>query len=225
MIHLKQEYGHARQRRERAGFTLAEVMFAVLILGIGLISIASLFPAAGAIQKNTMNNVTAEFIASNIEAKLKTRGINEALLLTYVPGADTVTKLTDAQLTNIGLPLAERVYPEAFDTNRDGTANTTVAGIDEDDAFANRQFYWRPLFMRDTQGNWKIFVFIQRRVDDAVPTVSTAGSSNAGDWTVSTTGTVVRQTSDLANGNWKGALVGNISTTVTVLTLSSGVVR
>ena len=217
---------HNTKRINARGFTLAEIMFAVLILGIGLISIASLFPAAGAIQRNTMNEVTGEFVASNIEAKLKTRGISETALLLLVTGTNTVTNLSDAQLTSIGLPLAERVFPEAFDNDRDGNDNE----VNEDNAFAKRQFYWRPLFLRDAQGNWNIFVFVQRRVGDAVPIVSNANSNptnlvNAGDWTVTGSGVLTRATIDTANSNWKGVTVGNASTTITVLTLSNGVIR
>lgn len=211
---------HARLRA-RSGFTLAEVMFAVLILGIGLISVASLFPAAGVIQKNTMSDVTGEFVASNIEAKLKARGISEATLTTMVTGT-SVVNLTDAQLTSIGLPIGERVFPEAYDSNRNGTPNENAT---EDNTFAKRQFYWRPLFQRDAQGNWKIFVFVQRRVGDTVPTVANSGNANAGDWTVTTGGVLSRMTGDGSNGNWKGALSDDLSTTVTVLTLSNGVIR
>ena len=220
-------YLHAyNPSHRRGGFTLAEVMFAVLILGIGLISIASLFPAAGSIQKSTMSDVTGEFVASNIEAKLNARGISETTLLTLVTGTNTVTNLTDTQLNSIGYPIAERVFPEAYDTDRDGTLNEAA----EDSARAKRQFYWRPLFLKDSQGNWKIFVFVQRRIGDAVPVVSNANSSptnrvNAGDWTVTSAGVLSRATTDTANANWKGVLSGNASTTVTVLTLSNGVVR
>ena len=54
----------------RGGFTLAEVMFAVLILGIGLISIAAMFPAAGAIQRNTTRELTAEEVVSNTSVQV-----------------------------------------------------------------------------------------------------------------------------------------------------------
>lgn len=220
----KNPYPHGASAR---AFTLAEVMFAVLILGIGLISIASLFPVAGAIQKNTMDDVTGEFVASNIEAKLKTRGISETTLLTYVTATNTVTNLTDAQLVNLGLPLSERVFPEAFDLNRNGTANENAT---EDNTFTKRNFYWRPLFMRDSHNNWKVYVFVQRRVGDPIPTVSNANSNptnrvNAGDWTVTSGGTLTRATQDTTNSNWKGVVAGNQSTTLTVLTLSNGVIR
>ena len=208
------------------GFTLAEVMFAVLILGIGLISIASLFPAAGAIQKNTMTDVTGDFVASNIEAKLKARGISESQLTTYIPDVaanhSVVKNLTDMQLDNIGLTIGERVFPEAYDANRNDTPNEDAT---EDNTFEKRQFYWRPLFMRDAQGNWKIYVFVQRRIGDAVPTVVNSGNANAGDWTVQGNGTLSRMTDDVSNNHWKGAIVGNSSTTVTVVTLSNGVIR
>ena len=222
MTYLNLHSEHTARGRARAGFTLAEVMFAVLILGIGLISIASLFPAAGVIQKNTMTGVTGEFVASNIEAKLKARGIDETTLSAMGFTNNVVKNLTDAQLTSIGLPLSERVFPEAYDTNRNGTANQNA---DEDNTYAKRQFYWRPLFMRDAQGNWKIFVFVQRRAGESAPTIANSGNANAGDWTVQSNGTLVRLTSDGSNSNWKGVLVGNSSTTVTVLTLSNGVIR
>ena len=65
-----------RHYTNRGGFTLAEVMFAILILGIGLISIASLFPAAGAIQLNTTHELTAEEVVSNAGVQLSAMGIN-----------------------------------------------------------------------------------------------------------------------------------------------------
>lgn len=59
----------ARQR----GFSLAEVLMALFILGIGIISVASLFPAGIAQQRQSVDDIAGPIIAENALATIRTR--------------------------------------------------------------------------------------------------------------------------------------------------------
>lgn len=68
----------AREARREAvsrwrGFSLIEVLLAVFILGIGVISIAALFPAAIAQQRLSVDDITGPIVAQNALATLRTK--------------------------------------------------------------------------------------------------------------------------------------------------------
>lgn len=62
----------ARHRR-RAGFSLVEVLLAVFILGIGVISVAAVFPAGIALQRQSNDDVLGPVVAQNALALLRAR--------------------------------------------------------------------------------------------------------------------------------------------------------
>ena len=66
-------------------FSLVEVMFSILILGVGLVAVASLFPIAGTIQRATVEDVTAMQVARNAESAVAARGISGPLGLDLMP--------------------------------------------------------------------------------------------------------------------------------------------
>lgn len=64
---------HAHRRRTRAGFSLIEVLMAIFILGIGVISIAALFPAGIAQQRQSVDDVMGPIVADNAFAILRSK--------------------------------------------------------------------------------------------------------------------------------------------------------
>jgi len=61
------------RHRRPAGFSLAELMFALAILGIALTALAPLFPAAVKENQSSANNVVGTLICKNVLAVAKTR--------------------------------------------------------------------------------------------------------------------------------------------------------
>jgi prepilin-type N-terminal cleavage/methylation domain-containing protein len=59
----------------RPGFTLTEVMFAIMILGVGLVAIATIFPVASSIQKTTTDEIISLQVAENAKAFMISKGV------------------------------------------------------------------------------------------------------------------------------------------------------
>lgn len=68
--HLRNRLGHA-DRGERAGFSLIEVLFSIFILGIGLISVAAMMPAAVYQAREAANDVQGTVFGQNVIAALQ----------------------------------------------------------------------------------------------------------------------------------------------------------
>ena len=62
-----------RVQRDKVGFSLVEVLLAIFILGIGIIAIASLFPAGIAQQRRTVDDVMGPVVARNAVATLRSK--------------------------------------------------------------------------------------------------------------------------------------------------------
>ena len=109
-----------------AGLTLLEVMIAVLILGIGLVGVAGLFPVAGAVQRRTYDDVVARQVSDSVQDLVERRGfnavdlvdpLNPMALLGYkvqpVP-AKVLQGESSTTLTITRWALADRCYPSAM---------------------------------------------------------------------------------------------------------------
>ena len=60
-----------RRRHATPGFSLIEVLMAIFILGIGVISIAALFPAGIAQQRQSVDDVIGPIVARNAMAVIR----------------------------------------------------------------------------------------------------------------------------------------------------------
>lgn len=68
--HAKQHGGGGAAGR---GFSLTEVLMAIFVLGIGILSIASLFPAGIAQQRQSVDDITGPIVADNALSMIRTR--------------------------------------------------------------------------------------------------------------------------------------------------------
>ena len=69
--------------RRRPGFTLTEVLISLGIFAIGAIAVASLFPVAALLQKETADSILSQQAATNARATIEGIGV------TYVEGDNT----------------------------------------------------------------------------------------------------------------------------------------
>ena len=68
---ILQGRGAGRDRRRRSGFSLLEVLIAMLILSVGAASILSLFAAAAATHRKSVDRTRAALVAERVLGELK----------------------------------------------------------------------------------------------------------------------------------------------------------
>lgn len=177
-----------RQRPRRSGFTLVEVLMAMLILAIGLVAIASIFPVAGYLQKQANDDVTAMHVSDQVRAMLTASPID---LGSLTPTGNHVVALPAALLddnittSKVEWPVRNRCFPSALDLDNDGIYNekpgdvksgaVLIAGNPdpdsgaadpEDSDYDQRAVYWVPLIQKigtEPDANWRVFVFVLGR--------------------------------------------------------------
>lgn len=211
-------------------FTLLEVMFAILLLGVGLVAVAGIFPIAGSIQRDTVDQTLAQSVATSAEAVLMEKGITAADLTLSVPNFYL--------LAAAKIPERDRCYPYFEDADGNGTPNepSNSRGLDEDHTFTSaaassikRQMYWCPVFYKNTlTNNWQVFVFVMRNIGLGEPVPTTTGLPLAGDLYVKADGTVGTAISDNdsgAAGAWHAPISGTRSSFVQLSVLGTGVVQ
>jgi type II secretory pathway pseudopilin PulG len=141
-------------------FNLVELMFSILILGIGLVSIASLFPLASSLQQQTMDQVLAYQAAKNAEFALTTRYVDPGYL---PPAGDAKRDGRVIQLNGIGAD------PYGWGTNFDADVWPVLDRSYPGNEPFNRRMYWVPLFRWDQGiGDWEVYVFVIKAVDNMV---------------------------------------------------------
>ncbi|QNN23931.1 type II secretion system protein [Planctomycetales bacterium ZRK34] len=224
------------------GFTLLEIMFAIMILGVGLIAVAAIFPVSGAMQKSAFDDVVGQQLVDNIQALVDARGLaNEADLSTANNGnvnfmpSELLDDTNDPSIT-IEWPVSMRCIPSQLDFN----GNLKYNESNEDPDFLNRDYYWVPLVRKDLDSlEWEVYIFVLKKISDAVPTVEMGPIENAplrlGEMVVSQAdgqvGVVTKREPVQVNGqdvsgNWYyGSHAGSQSSTLRVVILGNEVIK
>jgi prepilin-type N-terminal cleavage/methylation domain-containing protein len=135
------------------GVSLIEVMFSIIILGLGLTSVASLFPTAATIQRQTYDDVLSGQVTHNVRAAIGARGFAASdLILPTVLGkiSDKVqpmppTVLQQPSTARIAWTLHDRCYPSP--------------GADDPQAIGGSH-YWVPLVQNRLTEGYRVFVFV-----------------------------------------------------------------
>ena len=174
--------------RRRPGFTLTEVLISLGIFAIGAIAVASLFPVAALLQKETADSILSRQAATNARAMIEGIGI------TYEEG-DNTTDLgmyhSLSNLTNendvlpIGLPspvgpdtvlASVTTFDERFTLAERSFPSTELNPVDPTRTlpwptrYETRDQYWF-FFARDSNGdpvtpNWQGYLLIVERKND-----------------------------------------------------------
>lgn len=173
---------HGRQ----VGLTMLETLIAVLILGVGLVAVASLFPVAGSIQRRTYDDMVARQAGDSVRDLVHARGFNAADLIDVTKPLDLLSfqvrpipakvldgasataplgSLPSLDATFVEWGLADRCYPSAM-------------GGDGD--FNDRSYYWVPLVRRVNLLDWHIYIFVLKK-EQGVTYGDHAGSANPDD--------------------------------------------
>lgn len=241
--------GSFRGRCVRA-FTLLEIMFAIMILGVGLIAVSAIFPVSGAMQKSAFDEVVGQQLVDNIQALVEARGLAKGTDLTgaddgnvnYMPAA--LLDDTDDALITIEWPRTMRCAPSQLDLDGDLVYNESS----EDRECYNRDYYWVPLVRKDTlSSEWEVYIFVLKRIKAytdvdplaSVPTVEMGDISSAplrlGEMVVSQAegqvGVVTKLNPVQVNGqdvsgNWYyGSHAGSRSSTIRVVILGNEVIK
>jgi type II secretory pathway pseudopilin PulG len=147
------------QRNHRAvGFSLVEVLIAMGIFAVGFIAVASMFPAAIILQKQTVIDVESQIVSRNASAMIRGRKMTfhasdmNADVYQGLPSMSVSLKPLESAIgaANFRWSLSDRSYP------------TAVADVEA------RRYYWVPL-MRKTKdpaentGDFLVTVFILKR--------------------------------------------------------------
>lgn len=230
------------------GFTLLEVMFAIMILGVGLIAVAAIFPVSGTMQKATFDEVVGQQMTDSIQAMLNERGLVKESDLVGVAGgtvqpvpAALIDETYEPATYEIEWPLAMRCFPGKLDVDNDLVPNeANPKPKDEDPTFVNRDYYWVPLVRYDaTAAEWEVYVFVMKKLGTTIPTVTAGDIATAGlqlgemivhqadgEVGVVTKINPLEVNQQPASGTWYyGTHVGNQATTIRLLILGDEVIR
>ena len=168
------------------GFTLTEVLIALAVLLIGVVTVASIFPVAFLLQKQTVDAIETRQVSRNAQAMLTGR----KLTYTY----DPVTATTGGLLGDATIGY----HPSSTSTNDDVAPVPNLNSVwslrdrsypMESAQAADAKQYWVPL-VRDANGDptnprWQVFAFILNRDDRATypkpPLTAPAEWANPGD--------------------------------------------
>ena len=131
------------------GFTLIEVLIAIGIFGIGLVAVASIFPVAILLQKQTVQEVESTHFGSNAKAIVAAKGFE-----------DSTTNWNAIATAGVVAPMPE----DAMDkwSLGDRSYNTL-------ENWNQRRVFWVPLCFDADPGTdkaWQVFIFVVRSERD-----------------------------------------------------------
>lgn len=171
-------------------FTLTEVLIALAIFALGFVSIASVFPVAVVLQKETVEDLLSQQIERNVEAALQGRPFTDAELEAHpnLAGADLkVHPFLQKQGGETGdaLDPPGRISPGNWEKWKLNDRSYFFMGIngpgyypahtaEVEGMYASeykRTYYWVPLVRRaaipTNPEDWRVYVFILRRDAEA----------------------------------------------------------
>jgi type II secretory pathway pseudopilin PulG len=143
---------HWRTRARRGGFSFTEVMFAVIILGIGFIMLAALFPVAISQNKLTADETTAASIArtgTNFLTRIASDALMPSTVLIEAPPAATAgTPPTVSDGTSVTVPGKVLSFR---DPRMSATLRTNLWNAVRGDLIlsSDPRYAWIPLYRRD----------------------------------------------------------------------------
>ena len=135
------------------GFTLMEILIAIGIFAVGMVAVASIFPVAIALQRESVEEVMARQAASNIEALMGGRPFTYGF-----NGTDSFGDLDfyDDEPSFVG-------FVQALPDDVLGIWTANDRSFPSTDRVNDREIYWVPLVQNlGTQANpdWRTFVFV-----------------------------------------------------------------
>jgi hypothetical protein len=153
----------------RAGFSLVEIMFAIGILMVGMLSVGALLPVGGKLQRLSYDDTMGALLASNAEAIIRAKGIaaSEMAAEASSPQVTPMTSYNDATYNVVGndyLP-ADRTLATFNAMFVTGSPPQLASNIDSrlfEFIFAGRTDI--------TTNRREVFVFICRRVNGGLLT-------------------------------------------------------
>lgn len=166
--------GHASRRRA-GGFTLVEILLALGIFLIGMAAVASLFPVAAILQRETASDVYAGHAEASAQAFIKSK------TFTYIAG-DNSTDLSFYHPSGASTKHTLEPFVSFFDMPQRAYPSSQLTGINRDDV-ANCDFFWVP-FIQDLNGdgsdpNWTVRVFVLQGDSKVNYNIATGGGISA----------------------------------------------
>lgn len=157
--------------RRSAGFSLTEVLIAIGLFAVGFVAVASLFPAGILLQKQTVEDMEAEFFIDNVEALIRARGFDEEIVADdYGTRDDPGDSRHDTQ----HVWYSRDLLPQPGNPSTDNVWRLTDRTYNATDPLDTRDLFWTPLFMdlnplrandpeQTDNRDWRVFIFVMRR--------------------------------------------------------------
>lgn len=146
--------------------SLVELMFSILILGVGLTGVASLFPVAGKLQQNTYEDALLLEVKANVRSLILGRGFSQVDLANLAQPdlagftVGRVVPMPPSVLNgapNLPVPLPQPLPQSALQRVWDWRARTYPCLPSP----VGTIYYWVPLMKRDINApNWTVHAFI-----------------------------------------------------------------
>jgi prepilin-type N-terminal cleavage/methylation domain-containing protein len=121
--------------RRRRGFSFTEVLFAVMILGIGFIMVAAIFPVAIQQSRTTSEETTGAAVARGAAAVLEKVATNSTM-----PATGLANTVVCGEFDGFPPPIGLATVPDQFTLSRSIRGSVTVA--------ADPRFAWVPFYRR-----------------------------------------------------------------------------